>query len=59
VWKLNSHLDNTWLVLETFDVLVAVSVAAFQDFDELFVQPLNHCHVTAANLMKKVEHFFR
>ena len=42
--------DDAGLVLETFNVLVAVSVTTFQNFDKFFVQTLNNCQVTSANL---------
>ena len=42
--------DDAGFVLETFDVLVAVCVATFQNFHKLFVQTLGNWQETATNL---------
>ena len=47
----NSH--DAGFVFETFDVLVAVRVATFQNLDKFFVQTLSNRQETATNLNKQ------
>jgi hypothetical protein len=40
--RLVQDLDNTRLVLETFNILVTMSITTLQDFNEFFVESLNN-----------------
>ena len=43
-------LCHFWLILETFNILVAMCVAAFKELDEFLVQSLDNGQETSTNL---------
>ena len=45
---------DSCLVLETLDVLVAVSVTLFQNLDELFIHTLDNCQHAATNSIESL-----